>query len=391
MGWAVERKRKQRTRVTAMYYDGGKAVSAGTFDTLKEAKQAWEEAEAKVRKGRRRDLKDNKITLREYVHDHWGPAVKPSLEIRTWQGYESKLRIHVLPYLGDMQVSALRYSNIQGLLNERQNAGMAPASAKGVLSVIRLVTKAAVRDEILEMDPAAPVKLRRAANTNGSDCWTILDPALYPRFVTWLDTLDERWRVMLLLNLDLGARFSEVRGLRAKHILTLHNQVMIEETIGEAPAKTLDERDDNDDWPHGQYRIGNTFFYKPTTKSNQKRRVEINAGVMREVAAYIQRRNLGPEDLLFTTDAGMPIGGSWFTSRVWKPFLRQNGLPDMRFHDIRHTVASWNDAAGLPLNKNMAHMGHGSIVTANLYVHSLKGKAAETASARDKLLGRAAQ
>jgi len=385
MGWAIERK----NRFTAMYYDAsGRALSAGTFATPKQAKHAWEEAEAKVRKGRRRGLKDEKLTLREYVYDHWGPAVKLSLEIRTWQGYESKLRIHVLPYLGDMPVGALRYSNIQGLLNERQSAGLSPASAKGVLRVIRLVTKAAVRDELLETDPSAPCKLRGVANSTGSECWTILDPALYSRFVTWLGTLDDRWRIMLLLNLDLGARFSEIRGLRAKHILTLHNHVVIEETIGEAPKKVLDERDDNDDWPHGQYRIGNTFFFKPTTKSNQRRRVEINADVMKEVSAYIQQRNLGPEDLLFTTDSGMPIGGSWFTRRIWKPFLQSNQLPDMRFHDIRHTVASWNDAAGLPLNKNMAHMGHGSIVTANLYVHSLRGKAAETASARDQLLGR---
>ena len=46
------------------------------------------------------------------------------------------------------------------------------------------------------------------------------------------------------------------------------------------------------------------------------------------------------------------------------------GLPDMRFHDLRHSAASLMLAQGIPLRSIQDILGHSSIaLTANLYAH----------------------
>jgi len=45
-------------------------------------------------------------------------------------------------------------------------------------------------------------------------------------------------------------------------------------------------------------------------------------------------------DLVFTGAAGTPLVGAHVTERCLKPLLRRAGLPQIRFHDLRHTAAT---------------------------------------------------
>jgi integrase len=68
-----------------------------------------------------------------------------------------------------------------------------------------------------------------------------------------------------------------------------------------------------------------------------------------------------------------PTGGLLWDSVVqkhWKRFLRQLGLPDMRFHDLRHTHGTLLLEQGESLKLVQHRLGHASIVTtANRYLH----------------------
>ena len=47
----------------------------------------------------------------------------------------------------------------------------------------------------------------------------------------------------------------------------------------------------------------------------------------------------GEDDLIFATADGRPLNGRNLVPREFKPALRRAGLPQIRFHDLRHTFA----------------------------------------------------
>ncbi|WP_319462765.1 site-specific integrase [Micromonospora sp. RTP1Z1] len=74
----------------------------------------------------------------------------------------------------------------------------------------------------------------------------------------------------------------------------------------------------------------------------------------------------------FTTGTGQPIRRGTFRSRVWKPSLQRAGQPAvLRFHDLRHSYATWLVSDGVPINDVAKVMGHEQTsTTLNRYTHS---------------------
>ena len=57
---------------------------------------------------------------------------------------------------------------------------------------------------------------------------------------------------------------------------------------------------------------------------------------------------------------------------VWRPSCEAAGLPELpRFHDLRHSHASWLLAGGADLQVVKERLGHASIVTTQRYLHTL--------------------
>ena len=56
-------------------------------------------------------------------------------------------------------------------------------------------------------------------------------------------------------------------------------------------------------------------------------------------------------------------------SRAWKAACRRAGIEDFRFHDLRHTWASWVIQAGVPLSVLQEMGGWESIEMVRRYAH----------------------
>jgi integrase len=66
------------------------------------------------------------------------------------------------------------------------------------------------------------------------------------------------------------------------------------------------------------------------------------------------------------------IGRNWFRRIVWRPACEAAALTDMpRFHDLRHSHASWLLAGGADLQVVKERLGHASIMTTQRYLHTL--------------------
>jgi integrase len=92
--------------------------------------------------------------------------------------------------------------------------------------------------------------------------------------------------------------------------------------------------------------------------------------------------------LVFTTRRGTPLEPRNAT-RGFKRFLRRAGLPDMRFHDLRHSFATLLLIQGASPRVVMEMLGHSQIaLTMNTYSHVIPAMQREAAAKLDALLRR---
>jgi integrase len=71
--------------------------------------------------------------------------------------------------------------------------------------------------------------------------------------------------------------------------------------------------------------------------------------------------------LVLSTVNGLPLSYSTMAQSHWKPALKIAGVDDARLHDIRHTYAGWLRQRGVDLEQVQKLLGHGSVVTTQIY------------------------
>jgi site-specific recombinase XerC len=107
-------------------------------------------------------------------------------------------------------------------------------------------------------------------------------------------------------------------------------------------------------------------------KDNDPRALRITAQLSAALQARIKAPGIGPDELLFANQAGQPISRSTFRARTWLPAVKATGLDfHLRWHDLRHTNASWLLAGGADLKTVMDRLGHTQLSTTQQYLHTL--------------------
>lgn len=81
-------------------------------------------------------------------------------------------------------------------------------------------------------------------------------------------------------------------------------------------------------------------------------------------------------ELIFTTGKGDPLSRGGFRS-TWVKARERAGLPDFRFHDLRHT----GNTLAATTKELMARMGHASMRAALIYQHATADRDASIAAA----------
>ena len=89
---------------------------------------------------------------------------------------------------------------------------------------------------------------------------------------------------------------------------------------------------------------------------------------------------------MFTTRTGGALDPVNLT-KAFKRLLKKAGLPEVRFHDLRHTAATFLLAQGVDPRTIMETLGHSQIsLTLNTYSHVLPALQRDAAVRMDSLL-----
>lgn len=275
---------------------------------------------------------------------------RPGLRPSTVESYEDALD-RLTPAFGEKRIGAITRHDIERWLTSAHVARPRPGQRKApyplsrttvnyTLHVLKFVFADAMDHGLISENPAAKIKpLRRDGDVDGGAVRFLkLD-----EITKLLDTVEGSWRTLYLIAIHTGLRRGELLGLKWGDVSLEKRLLHVRRSLnrdGEAPLKTRDSR--------------------PTVDFSD---------AVKDALLDLTRSDDPEEDHVFLSSAGGPIDPD-NVDRAFKRHLTLAGLPDIRFHDLRHTHASLLIAAGVHPKAIQAHLGHASITTTlNTYGH----------------------
>lgn len=306
--------------------------------------------------------------------DHWMTSIQVNrIRPKTYQGYESKIRVHIRPALGHLPLVKLQPEHLEALYALMASKGLSGGTTLIVHNIIRRALKVALqrgrvtRNVALLVD--SPVqRSTEVVPLTVADAQALLDVAQHHRN-------GARWSVALALGLRqgevIGARWSDVdldEGVW--HVLQQQQRVAYRHGCGGSCAEGRTARACPD-------RTGGLVFSDPKTAKG-KRKIGLPPQLLAQLRSHRQsqleeRLAAGSvwqvSDLVFVQPNGAPVDSrrDW---QAWKALLSEAGVRDARLHDARHTAASILLAQRIPVRIVMEILGHsGTAVTENIYQH----------------------
>lgn len=304
-----------------------------------------------------------KISVERFLSETWLPAVKNTIRTSTYLSYQSHLRNHICPHIGDKRldrVDGAALNELYATLLTRGRAdgtGLSVSTVRRVHAMLHKSFRDAVRWGLLARNPvdsADPPKLR-ASRQGEFSTWTAEELRRFLEFVG-NDSLYPLW----LLLATTGMRRGEALGLRWCDIDLPRAEAAIRQTV-----------------VSHNYRIG---MSEPKT-ARGRRVVALDAHTVAALEAHKEEKSPAQDDeLLFCYRTGTPLN----PIDISKRFIRLSkgaGLKRIRLHDLRHTHATLALQAGIHPKIVSERLGHSTIsLTLDIYSHAIPHLQKEAAS-----------
>lgn len=291
----------------------------------------------------------------------------------TYEGYESLLRVHALPRIGECSLVELTPFALQGLYGDLMvprpaGAGLAGGSVLNLHLVLSNAFGQAVRWQFLVSNPAVgaqPPRPRRSPRE-------VVDPELLRRLLagvsgTWLE-------VPAAIAAATGMRRGEILALRWSDVDPGLRLLRVQRTLQPTKGGLVFDQPKT---PRSRRTVLLPEFLRPfleSQRADQERRRDADVAGWADTGLVIDRGD------------GNPVNPDTF-SAGWARVLRRQGLPRVRFHDLRHAHATLMLTQGVHPKVVSERLGHASIgITLDLYSHVLPTLQQEAADAFDGLL-----
>jgi integrase len=159
------------------------------------------------------------ITLLEYAKRWLTRRMQDG--VRTWKDDESRLRLHVVPYLGRVPIAELKRVHIMQWLDALRKTSLAPKSQENVLGVLHSLLDFAVAEDLLASNPASKKYLPKQMLPKSESARHVAPFSREETIALMSDPrLDAESRIIYQLAAFTGMRLGEVAGLRWRDIAT---------------------------------------------------------------------------------------------------------------------------------------------------------------------------
>jgi integrase len=289
--------------------------------------------------------------------EHWLERVhKPTIRESSYVRYRTILNQHLLPGLGSLQLQRLTPEHIEALYKRKQEEGLSARTIRTIHVVLHRALETAIRRRYIARNVCDDVSLPRLSRHE-------IQPLTSEQAHTLLAAAQgHRLECLLAVALATGMRRGELLALRWQDVDFEQNSLYVRHTVNlferrgyiETEPKTQSSR----------RSIILPSFVIEALKRHRVRQAEarLKAGFAWEDHGLVFCNTYGR----YTDPASL--------RRLFKGLLKQAGLPDMRFHDLRHSAATILLSMGVPAKVIQELLGHSQIsMTLGTYSHVLPG------------------
>lgn len=341
------------------------------YDSSGKRKLKWISLDLPVRNNKREATKrlielcnkyDNSLNCDVLVCDYfkqWLIQIEKEVRANTYRGYCSNMNNHIIPYFENKKIKLrnLKAKQLEDYYSTLIDKGLSPTTVKHHHQNISKALNDAVRDEIINRNVATTTRVPKVEKYKAK----FLSPLQIEQLVQTVkgDVIE----LPVILAVYSGMRRSEVLGLKWSCIDFENKTITVAETL--------------------QQNTGGSYADKPKTDSSY-RVLPISDEICKMLAVQKKRQKEYSEmlkdayevsDYVCTWNNGKVIEPNYLTKRFHKLIVASD-LPHIRFHDLRHSVASNLITKGFSVVEVAEWLGHSSSTTTlDFYAHAdLKSK-----------------
>jgi integrase len=285
--------------------------------------------------------------------------------------YRQLIRDHLAPALGHVTLARLRPEQVQGLHVAMLESGRSPKTISNAHGVLHAALQQAVRWRLIQTNVAGLVRPPRRPRPE----MHVLSPEQVRQLLDGADEARDPHAVLWALALGTGLRQGELLGLAWPDLDLERGLLHVRRSLTHLPAGDV---------------LG-----EPKSASS-RRSVRLGPGLVERLASH---RRSGAEAALregrsydlngsvFRRTDGRPLSAS-IVLKAWHRALERAGLPMVRFHDARHSVATTLLARGLSARLVADVLGHANVsTTLAVYAHSTAAQHDQAAAILGEALG----
>src|SRR5919112_295585 len=309
------------------------------------------------------------ITVGEYLDVWLKRSVYGSVRQSTYDRDTNLVNNHIKPVLGSLKLKKLNSAHVQNFYRDRLDAGLSASTVRKMHDILRRGLAQAVTWHLVPRNAADVVKPPRPVAKemialSADETRRLLDAAA-----------EDRLEALYVLAVHTGMREGELLGLTWEDVDLERGTLRLS---------------------HALVREGGKMALGDLKTPKSRRSVRLTQAAAEALRSHLERQleemeRLGslyqPGGLVFATESGTLINPSNLRNRSFKPLLKRAGLPDICFHDLRHTCATLLLSQGTHPKLVQELLGHATIaMTLDTYSHFLPSMGDQTVKAMEAAL-----
>ena len=310
-------------------------------------------------------INPSKLTLEEWLETWLKTYQKNSLKETTYNNYVTLTQRHIIPYIGKMQLCKIKTIQLQELYNkleqngrvvrresQNQPKGLSAKTVRNIHSILYSAFEAAIRvGIIINQNPAKYCALPK----NEHKEMVILQLDMLDKF--FAEAMKTDYFSLYYLDLSTGLRRGELLGLKYSDINFETGVLNISRQL---------------------QRINGELVTSSLKTKNSKRSIQLPDETLEVLKEHKEKQiklGLLPENgyiddkFIFCSPLGTPLDPD-SARKMLKRILKRAELPEVRFHDLRHTYSALALQNGVDIKTLQKDLGHHSAAfTLDVYGH----------------------